>query len=528
MALFDLAPRDAAHRRLGPAAADSDEMDFDALLVREQYRSLARIAPYHCGVAIVAAVMLGAFVRERAPPRAAIFVLAGSSVFVLVRLIHWLQVRHRVERLSLGVIRRGLRQAEVEIPTLTFVFGLIAATTFRQGGLLEESLMLVASWIIAAACALTLLRLARCSVLVIAAATAPIEAAFLARGGPYALWLAVLLLIASSLIGVMLIENSRAFSEIAHSRFAIAKMHRAAEEARRTATAMASTDYLTGLPNRRFLLSLLADRAEAGEEGAKPFAVGLIDLDGFKPINDIHGHQAGDAILKQAGDRLADVMERRGCAARMGGDEFAVVCEGVASRDEAVALGGAIREAFAAPFQVEKIAVHVGCTSGFALFPASADQPDRLLRLADLALYRAKTQRRGDLGVFDAADENAAIARVKLEQALHRAVASSCVGVHFQPIVELATARVSGFESLARWTDPRLGAIEPAVFIPVAEQIGLIDQLSRDLLRKATTAASRWPDDLSLSFNLSAGQLGGALSRRSRSPAFRRKGSRSS
>ncbi len=251
----------------------------------------------------------------------------------------------------------------------------------------------------------------------------------------------------------------------------------------------------------------MADRAQAAQAGAKPFAVGLIDLDGFKPINDIHGQPAGDAILKQVGDRLAGAMRGRGHAARMGGDEFAVICEGVVGRGDAIALGREIRGVFAAPFHLENLAIHVGCTSGFALFPDSADQPDQLIRLADIALYRAKRRRRGDIGVFDIGDENAAIARAKLEQALYQAVACSSIGVCFQPIVELAAGRISGFESLARWRDRELGSIAPRVFIPVAEQLGLMEKLSFDLLQKAVNAAARWPSDVLLSFNLSAEQL---------------------
>ena len=235
-----------------------------------------------------------------------------------------------------------------------------------------------------------------------------------------------------------------------------------------------------------------------------PFAVGLLDLDGFKPINDIHGHQVGDAILKQVGDRLAGAMRGRGHAARMGGDEFAIICEQVGAHDEAIAIGREIRKIFAPPFVVGQLAVHVNCTAGFALFPASADQPDRLIRMADIALYRAKAKRRGDIGVFDVSDENAAIVRMRLEQALHKAIADSSVEVYFQPIVELATGEIRCFEALARWSDPRLGPVAPSTFIPIAEQIGLIEPLSRDLLRKAAAAAARWPSEVSLAFNLSA------------------------
>ena len=222
--------------------------DIDHALLREQYRSLARIAPYHCGVAIVATAVVGCLAGTTSSPLGAI-VLVGALAFVLYRLAHWLEVRPCMECQSLDVIRRDLRQANVEIPALTFVFCLLAVTAFRRVEPLEKSLLLVASWIVAAACALCLMRLARCAVLVVAAATAPITAAFVLSGHQYSIWLAALIGIASSLIGYMLIENSRAFFELVRSRFTIADMHRAAEEGRQAATAIANSDYLTGLPN---------------------------------------------------------------------------------------------------------------------------------------------------------------------------------------------------------------------------------------------------------------------------------------
>jgi diguanylate cyclase (GGDEF)-like protein len=240
----------------------------------------------------------------------------------------------------------------------------------------------------------------------------------------------------------MLSENYQAFADIVRSRFLIAEKHRDAEQARKAANAIAHTDYLTGLPNRRRLQSLLSARVEAGPS-APPFAVGLLDLDGFKPINDIRGHPVGDEILKEVANRLAAAMRERGAAARMGGDEFAVICDGVRAPDEALAIGRELQSIFAAPFVVDQLTIHLNCTFGFALFPALATEADQLVRLADVALYRAKASRRGDVGVFDISDENAAIARTTLEQALHRALANGAIGVHFQPIVDLATGRVT-------------------------------------------------------------------------------------
>ena len=181
---------------------------------------------------------------------------------------------------------------------------------------------------------------------------------------------------------------------------------------------IALTDDLTGLPNRRCFQSLLADKIGTAVETARPFALGLVDLDGFKPINDVHGHPVGDEILRQVAGRLAKAIDGRGSAARIGGDEFAIICDGIGSHDEAVALGQEIQTIFATPFAVQPLGLRLTCACGFALFPSSAANPGELVRVADAALYRAKA-----IGCSAAARE----------EARRRAVAELDISVHFQP-----------------------------------------------------------------------------------------------
>jgi diguanylate cyclase (GGDEF)-like protein len=492
----------------GPAPhGETLEADFEAALLREQYRSLARLGPYVHGVVILATVAL----CGSAGRRPSVFdgtVLPGVLLVVsFTRLVAWFRVRGRVEGETFEVIRREVRAASVLGTALACALSLMAARFTWQSGDVEFSLALVAVWVAAAACAFCLSALAGAASFVVVAATAPLIVVFLNRGTDLTLWLAALLTFASCFIIRMLGENFRMFAEIVRSRLAIAEKQHAAEHARQAAMAIALTDDLTGLPNRRCFQGLLADRMGADAEGAEPFAVGFVDLDGFKPINDVHGHPVGDAILRQVGKRLAEAMNGRGSVARMGGDEFAILCDGVGTRDQAKALGEEIQAAFATPFAVEALEIPVTGACGFALFPSSAAEPDELVRLADAALYRAKAIGRGGVAVFDARTESDAFDRAALEEALRRAVAESKIGVFFLPIVDLTTGRLTGFESLARWHDAALGPIAPAVFLPIAEQIGVIDELSRDLLRKALGVVAQWPSDLSLSFNLSGAQL---------------------
>ncbi len=518
MPLSQLAPcdseREGAHCARDPDGVDSRRdpdsscnLDFDDVLLSEQYRSLVRFAPYLYGVVSAAAATLFFALRKTGSPLTTVAIPGSLLILVMFRIGYWFKGRNLAESRSAAFMRRDIRFATAVGPVLTFGFSLTAAAALPEADVLPRLLLLFAVWITAAASAFCLIRLAHAAVLVIFASSAPLMVALLLARDDLTFGLAALLLVVSSLIIVMLSENYRAFADIVRSRFLIDEERRAAQDAEKAATAIAYTDYLTGLPNRRWFQALLVARVEAARLDAGPFAVGLLDLDGFKPINDIHGHPVGDEILREVARRLGAATKGRGQVARMGGDEFAVLCDGVAGPDEALALGHVLREAFATPFIVDQLSVHLSCTLGFSLFPASAEEADQLVRLADLALYRTKARRPGHVGVFDAIDEAAAMERAKLEQALHRAVADNAIAVYFQPIVDLETGRVSGCEALARWDDPRLGSIPPSAFIPVAEQLGLIERLSRDLLRKAATAAARWPDDVTLSFNLSPEQL---------------------
>src|SRR6516165_411082 len=286
MALIDVSTG-AERQFASKLAREAIDSDFEAFQTREQYRTLARMVPLFYGVAVLATTTLFAATRAKSSPFIA-FVLAGLLLaVVLIRMLYWLRMRARADVQRLEVMRRDIRQARIVGPALMFGFSLVAAVFVRPDGIVEKSLLLVAIWTTAVATAFCLMRLVRTAVLIITGSTLPLVVTLLADGNDLTYWVAALLVSVSALICHVLIDNSQAFAEIVRSRFVIAGMHKSAEDARKAATAIANTDYLTGLPNWRFLQSLLASRIGAGEDGARPFAVGLLDLDGFKPINDI-------------------------------------------------------------------------------------------------------------------------------------------------------------------------------------------------------------------------------------------------
>jgi diguanylate cyclase (GGDEF)-like protein len=270
---------------------------------------------------------------------------------------------------------------------------------------------------------------------------------------------------------------------------------------------LAFTDPLTKLGNQRRFYDkvdrLIGDRAD----DPAPFAIGILDLDGFKPINDLFGQKAGDDILIQVAMRLRAAMDGQSTVARVGADEFAFLYPMVFSEDAVSEKAKTLIEILSAPYDVGERTARLSASAGCSLFYSGEESTEHLVAKAETALYQAKRSGRGGVVVYTREMEEAAMRVTRIEQALRRAVSAHEVEPHFQPIVDLRSRRILGFETLARWTDADLGFVSPAVFIPIAEERGIIGPLSQHVLRKATEAARNWPQDLFLSFNLSPSQL---------------------
>jgi len=272
------------------------------------------------------------------------------------------------------------------------------------------------------------------------------------------------------------------------------------------ARSLARHDALTGLPNRRVLGSAI-ERAMSQPDDRQDGAALLIDLDRFKPVNDIHGHALGDAVLCVVAERLKAAIGRGDTLARIGGDEFAAVVRSDKGSETAMRTAERMITAISEPILVDGIKIEIGATIGIALCRRDGGDAESLLRSADLAMYRAKRDGRGTYASFESSMDAEIQARAALEADLRKAIAQGEIKPHYQPLVSLADIRLIGFEVLARWNHPVKGAIEPAVFIPLAEDTGLIGELSVALLRQACLDARSWPSDLILSVNIAPGQL---------------------
>lgn len=261
---------------------------------------------------------------------------------------------------------------------------------------------------------------------------------------------------------------------------------------------MAQHDALTRLLNRH----ALSERLGAASGSSATFAIILADLDGFKKVNDVFGHKAGDLVLQVVAERLKEQVPS-GSLYRYGGDEFVAIVAQDAEETAAQLL-----QAMAAPITFNGVELDIGASVGVASYPADGALPDDCLACADAAMYHAKASGRGTVCIYDPSMQERQLLKARLERDLREAIRNDVITPFYQPIIDLQSGRVIGFEALARWETPDGQFIPPSEFIPVAEETGLIGQLSDRLLLKALTDAATWPDQVLLSFNISPAQLG--------------------
>lgn len=265
---------------------------------------------------------------------------------------------------------------------------------------------------------------------------------------------------------------------------------------------MAHHDALTGLANRVLLRSHIdVALARQGRQG-EGFALLLIDLDRFKPVNDTFGHAAGDELLRSVGRRLRECVRDVDVVARLGGDEFAVLQEGADSRESTTALARRLLDALSAPYLLDGQQAVIGASIGIARSAACAEV-EQLFHHADLALYRVKSEGRNGYRLFEPEMDEAARVRRQLEEDLRRAPERGEFELYYQPIFNLASGKIVNVEALLRWNHPVRGRLSPADFMAVAEEIGIMPAIDSWVLQTGCAEATRWPDDIVIAINLS-------------------------
>jgi diguanylate cyclase (GGDEF)-like protein len=268
-------------------------------------------------------------------------------------------------------------------------------------------------------------------------------------------------------------------------------------------------DPLTGLPNRRLLLTQVVAAIGDAERDGHQVGLFLLDLDRFKDVNDTLGHHVGDELLAHVGERLASVLRPEDTVARLGGDEFGVLLPAVRDGAAATEVAERIRTALTQPFALHDVALDLEASIGIALYPAHATDADALMQRADVAMYHAKETRSG-IETYDSARDPHSTQRLSLFGQLRRAIEDDELVLHYQPKVDLETGKVSGVEALVRWQHPERGLLAPDTFVPLAEQTGLMKSLTTNVLEQALRQTAAWADEglaVRMAVNVSARDL---------------------
>jgi diguanylate cyclase (GGDEF)-like protein len=485
-----------------------DKTAFGRALLRERYRALQRQIPLLYAIAI--ANFIGLHIASGAALGSLLQPVTLLVLFAAVRLVHWARMRGRElppERI-LAALRRILALAAL----LSIAFGYAAISLYNETAGREQDLIILFASLGAFGCAYGLTSFPAAARLPLLLFALPLAGRLAASGVPahsaVGLSLGLITLMVLRLVNL----NSASFAELVWSRSEVESERERAQRAEQAALdekarvrRVADSDPLTGLANRRAFLAELEARIAAPGPAA-PFALAVLDLDGFKPINDTFGHGAGDALLIEVAGRLRREAGADAVTARIGGDEFALILPWA---DEAAVLieGERVCAALGRPFAVDGREFAISACCGLAMIEPGRGDVATALSQSDAALYAGKQSGRGSVALYTPAIAETRTRRTAIERALREAGIVHEIGLAFQPIHDLSSGAVRAFEALARWHHPTLGPIAPGEFIPITEQINVIEEISNALFGRACAEAAHWPRTIRLSFNLSAVQL---------------------
>lgn len=500
MPVANLKSQLAAAMRLFRVPADNPD------LTRAQFDAFSKQIPLLYFILMSNTIAVAYTYVNVAPDWLTMIVPSVLTVLAALRTFWWLRQRHFVR--SDADILRNLRATNWMTLPIGAGFTAWSFALYPYGDAFAKSQVAFYMAVTVIGCIFSLMHLRSAALIVTLVVDVPYVLFFWATGEPTLKAIAVNNLLVSGAMVTVLFIYYRDFADLVSSRKSLLAQQAATQALSDENFRLANLDSLTELPNRRRFFAELSSAFTDAERRRVRVAVGIIDLDGFKPINDNYGHSVGDRVLIEAGRRIREVCEGFGPQrvefARLGGDEFGLVVCGDPEDDDLMRLGQRIGEQVKLPYQLDTAHTGLSCSIGFALFPSSATSAEALYECADYSLYHAKRHLRGRTVIFSSELEAEIRSRGVIENLLRTADFSTEMDLVFQPIVDAMSEHTAGFEVLARWRSSRLGLVSPADFIPAAERIGLIRPLTQALLVRALATARTWPDHIRLSFNLSA------------------------
>ncbi|MET0970433.1 MAG: EAL domain-containing protein [Tardiphaga sp.] len=481
----------------------------DPDLVRAKLAAFTKQVPLMYILVMVNATALAASHFDAAPRLLSLYIPALLDGLCCLRMLTWWKFRARESSLDEAV--RRLHGTVVTAGILGVCFTAWSLSLFPYGDAYQKSHIAFFMAVTAIGCGFCLTHLRAAMLLVIGIVVVPFTVYFCWTGNKTLILISMNFMMVAVAVVFMLLNNYRRFEESVVSQQVLRKSQRELQLLNAQNFAFSNTDSLTSLPNRRCFFTEIERLVSLSRRAGQRLAIGILDLDGFKSVNDVYGHAVGDELLIMAGQRLRSALNPNIFLARLGGDEF-VITSSDAGDEEVIALGDAVRDALSAPFALGSLTIRIGCTIGFAGFPSTATSAQELFEQADYALYFAKAHQKGGMAVYSA-DHEASVRRAgTVAQALANADLEREFRIVYQPIVDVRTGQPVAFEALARWKSPTLGDVPPDVFIASAERSGLVSRLTPILLRKALDDAAHWPRHIRLSFNLSANDVNSELS----------------
>ncbi|MFW8591321.1 putative bifunctional diguanylate cyclase/phosphodiesterase [Glaciecola sp. 2405UD65-10] len=465
-----------------------------------QFKELVTKVPLLYFILLVNSLVLAYTFYSVAPNYLTVFVAAALSVGCVFRSFKWYGYRKK---------HFTIKQVEYQIK-MTVLFSIIMGWGFMAWGIALFQYGDIGQQVhVAYYISITVFGIIVCLIHLPAAVWSisisvgiPFVIFFCATGSPIFMSIAFNFSIVAAVLVSIALSYYKSFSNVITSRYALEQQHKQTQALNLQNELLANQDGLTQLANRRSFAKHLENKLESASSNNQ-FIVGLCDLDGFKPVNDIHGHAAGDRVLKEVSLRLRQIVKDDCMLARIGGDEFGFVIDHSASPDNIIVLGNQITQALRSPFIMRSGLVQISGSCGFAVYPEAGNTVDKLLERADFALYQAKNEARGSSVVFSTDHEQLISNKSKIELALTQSMLNKELSLHYQPIVNGKTGDIRGFEALARWYNDELGHIPPNEFISIAEKTGIISELTLYLFELAVKELARWPEHLFLSFNLS-------------------------
>jgi diguanylate cyclase (GGDEF)-like protein len=474
-------------------------------LVQSQLAALCKQLPLLYLLLTVNAALLAITHMGSAPPVLTIYLPVSLSLLCLVRAAHW--VRQASEPASHEEAVRLLRLTIRLTPVMGVGFAAWACSLYPYGDAYARCHVAFYMAITVISCIFCLIHLRGAALLLTIAVVVPFSLFFGFSQNPAIQAMVINLILVTFGMIYMLQRNYADFADLVNSRRELFERQAETQRLSDENFQIANIDSLTQLPNRRrFLAELDLQLAAASQQGAR-LAVALIDLDGFKGVNDMHGHAAGDRLLTEVGDRLRAIAGPAISVARLGGDEFGVILKGNPSPATVAAFGHDLCARLRGPYLRPEIDAEVCGSAGLAAYPDDGETASALFERADYALYSAKETRSGEAVIFSPTHEAVIRRSSQIDQAMRHADLAGEFWMAYQPFVEVGSHRVLGFEALARWACPGQGQLGPDVFIPVAERLRRIGPLTEALLARALREAAVLPAPLRIAFNLSARDL---------------------